>query len=357
MRELELCLWLNALGSLSADDFELLDPDASPEEILSALKEEKRLTEKGEARLRRLLAQRWPAEEIEKAERTGVRLLSWCDDDYPARLRQSIKPPLALYVRGILPDMERSAAVVGTRRCSLYAKKIAEQLGASLAQAGLTVVSGGALGIDGAAHRGALSSGSPTVAVLGCGVDVPWPKQNMDIFDAMASGAGALISEYPLGSEPLAWHFPERNRIIVGLAGSLAVVESPVKGGAMITARLALELGREVWAVPGRINELCCAGSNMLLLEGASPLIDIGDYTAHLTGLGALEPFVPPALSAEDEKVLHCLRQEGEQTLDQLARKTGISASLLIQTVTLLQTSGLVYSSGGGRWSAAAPTA
>ncbi|MBO5491807.1 MAG: DNA-protecting protein DprA, partial [Pyramidobacter sp.] len=234
-----------------------------------------------------------------------------------------------------------------------YGFKVAELLGSALAQAEYTVVSGGARGIDGAAHGGALSGAGRTIAVLGTGVDVVWPPEHDELFANIAR-EGALVSEFPLGTSGRAWRFPRRNRIIAGISKMLVVVESPMKGGAMITARKAMEMGRDVWAVPGRIDERVCEGSNRLILDGASPLVNISDFVDHISGaLGQLELFNPVPLSGDEQKVLDCLASQGDLTLDQISARTGLSPVQLMQITAELQVRTQIYSTGGGRWRAA----
>ncbi|MGI6076114.1 MAG: DNA-processing protein DprA [Pyramidobacter sp.] len=297
------------------------------------------------------MAEKWPQKEIERADASGIFLISWYDNNYPERLRHIKDPPLILYIKGTLPDFEMSYSVVGTRRCTPYGFKTAERLGAALAQAGMTVLSGGARGIDGAAHGGALSQGGITAAVLGTGVDVVWPPEHDELFDNILK-KGALISEYPLGRPGLPWRFPRRNRIIAALSKALVVVESPFKGGAMITARLAMEMGREIWAVPGRIDERVSEGSNRLILDGAVPLVSIKDFIDTINAFGQLPLFTPVKLDDERQRILECLQKEGDLTADQIAARTGIPPVKLLSLLTDLQIQTLIYASGAGRWRA-----
>lgn len=200
----------------------------------------------------------------------GIRLLTVQDAAYPARLKNIYDPPCLLYLRGDMPEIDDgvSVAVVGTRACTPYGEQVAEKLAFGLAQGGVTVVSGLAKGIDAAATRGALRAGGHPIAVLGGGADVVYPRENRYLYEDVAA-RGALISEYPPGTEPKAEHFPVRNRIIAGLSLATLVVEAPRKSGALITAHEALEQGRDVFAVPGAIDAPCSAGCNELIREGA----------------------------------------------------------------------------------------
>jgi DNA processing protein len=207
--------------------------------------------------------------QAEAAARLGARLVLLGDPEYPAALRPIDLPPPFLLVRG---EMRRedglAVAIVGSRRGSLYGLQTAERLAADLGARGVTVVSGLARGVDTAAHRGALDAGGRTLAVLGSGVDVVYPPENRGLSDEIAN-AGALVSQFPMGTAPLPHHFPARNRVIAGLTLGTVVVEAAERSGALITARLAGELGREVYAVPGNVSSPGSQGANSLIQDGA----------------------------------------------------------------------------------------
>lgn len=210
-----------------------------------------------------------PTEILRRCYDLGISLLTWQDAAYPQLLRSLEDPPVVLYYRGLLPDFSGlSIAVVGTRGASAYGLAQARHLGYGLGRCGCTLVSGGAKGIDTAALEGALTGGGPVVCVLGGGVDVVYPASNRSLFQDVAQ-RGCLLSEYPPGTRPKPEHFPVRNRIISGLCQGVVVVEAPEKSGALITAQLALDQGRDVFAVPGNVDAACSAGSNGLLREGA----------------------------------------------------------------------------------------
>jgi len=352
MNTLELCVWLNGHEGLSADLLRELDMSLKGSEIVDTLQERGSITPVCAEKLRSLLNKGWPEQEIERAAQANVKLVDWYSDDYPSKLREIEEPPLLLYVRGCLPDFKNACAIVGTRRCTPYALRVAELLSRGLIQAGFVVVSGGAVGIDGAAHGSSLSAGGTTVAVFGTGVDVFWPRDHDELFENIVQKGGALISEYPMGTVGRTWRFPRRNRIIAGLSRILVVVESPVKGGAMITARKAMEMGRDVWAVPGRIDERVCEGSNRLILDGASPLVNIEDFVDHISNFGQLELFKPVELARDDRKVLDCLSEQGDLTIDQIAARTGLTVIQIMQSTSELQMQSLIYPTGGGRWRA-----
>jgi len=210
------------------------------------------------------------AREIAAAERLGGRLVTLADEGYPPALSQLAPPPPVLYLRGLRGELPAgpAVAIVGSRRADAYGREAAELFARSLAAAGVTVVSGFARGIDAAAHRGALAAGGPTVAVLGCGLGMDYPKGHGGLGDEIAA-RGALVTEFPCGLLPRAWHFPLRNRSIAALAAGTLVVQAALRSGSLITARHALDLGRDVWAVPGRIFDESSLGANALIREGA----------------------------------------------------------------------------------------
>lgn len=208
---------------------------------------------------------------VKQCEDLHIHILTYGDTAFPDRLRCIHNPPLVLYYKGVLPEFDAQPVigVVGTRKASAYGKTNALDMSAEMAACGALVISGGAAGIDTEALKGAMDADAPVVAVLGCGVDVVFPASNRTLFQKITQ-EGCLLSEYPPGTTPLPWQFPERNRIISGLSNGVLVVEAPAKSGALITARDAMEQGRDVFVVPGNINNSTCAGSNALLQEGAS---------------------------------------------------------------------------------------
>lgn len=201
--------------------------------------------------------------------RRGIRCVLFLQDGYPHRLREIIDPPSQLYVKGSLPDSgQPTVGIVGARLCSDYGRYTARRFGAALAQAGIQIISGMALGIDGISHKAALDAGGRTFAVLGCGVDICYPEENREIYERL-HGASGILSEYPPGTAPHAGLFPKRNRIISGLSDLLLVVEARKKSGTLITVDQALEQGKEVYAVPGRVTDALSCGCNHLIRQGA----------------------------------------------------------------------------------------
>ena len=208
--------------------------------------------------------------EIERLEQLHATVITLEDENYPSWLREIYDPPIALYVRGDLDAAYRRpcVAIVGSRRCSTYGVNAATSLGRDLAEQGVTIVSGMARGIDGAAHRGALEAKGTTIAVIGTGLDIIYPKEHAKLADEIAA-SGAIVSEFPLGTPPLAQNFPYRNRVLSGLCLGVLVIEAAEHSGSLITARLAQEQGREVFAVPGNITSQTSFGPNYLIKDGA----------------------------------------------------------------------------------------
>ena len=207
---------------------------------------------------------------LETCSRKDIRILTWQDALYPKRLKNIADPPVVLYYKGRLPQVDAlpAVAVVGTRRASAYGLSAAKRLGYQIAACGGLLVSGAASGVDTLAMRGALSAGAAVIGVLGCGADVVYPVSNRALFTDTAR-QGCLLTEFPPGTPPIGWNFPKRNRIISGLCCGVLVVEAPEKSGALITARAAADQGRDVFVVPGNIDVPSCAGSNALLRDGA----------------------------------------------------------------------------------------
>ncbi len=218
-----------------------------------------------------------PRPELELAASRGVRLVAYDDPSFPQPLLESADPPFLLYVKGTLrPSDAASVGIVGTRQASRYGREQAERFAAGLARAGYAVISGLARGIDTYAHRGTLASGGRTIAVVGCGLEHIYPPENRDLFSEIAA-TGAVVSEFPMDIAPSRDTFPRRNRIIAGMSLGVLVVEAPVRSGALITAQQALELGREVFAIPGRIDQESAAGCHGLIRSGATLVRDLAD--------------------------------------------------------------------------------
>jgi DNA processing protein len=295
----------------------------------------------------------WAAKEIEHAEKLNIQLVHFESENYPHILKQIYDPPPLLYVRGELPTRERAIGIVGTRDASDYALKFTETLARDLTNANVTVVSGLALGIDSAAHRGAVSTEQgQTIAVLGSAVNMIYPKQNEGLAKRIEEGHGAIISEYALGTQPAATNFPGRNRIINGLSKGIVVVEAGEKSGALITSDYALEEGRTVFAVPGRVNDSKAKGTLALLKQGAvlvqssEDILNEFGWTSHTNAKNV--PAIQ--LSAIEETIVSSIKKLGNPLLDDLLSATELPISELIKTLTLLELKGIIKQIPGGRY-------
>jgi DNA processing protein len=265
------------------------------------------------------VARLWSAHEA-----AGVRVLVPGDGDWPAGLVEDPEPPAVLFARGEPSVLSRPCvAVIGTRRCSHAGREVARQLGRELAEAGVCVLSGLALGIDGAAHAGALAGGAAPAAVVATGLDVIYPRRHAELWRAV-SERGVVLSEYPLGVWPERWRFPARNRIIAAMADVVVVVESHERGGSMHTVESALERDRVVMAVPGSVRSPASAGTNALLAAGSPPARDATDVLVAL-GLegGARSRVAPPGPDGDAGRVLEVMGWE-PCTLEQVADRLGV---------------------------------
>lgn len=290
-------------------------------------------------------------QEWDRARFAGLRLVALPDLDYPVRLRLTPDPPPYFYQAGPwAPDARPVVAVVGTRRPTAYGLSVAQRFGRELAEAGAVVVSGMAKGIDCAAHRGALEAGGTTVAVLGGGADVCYPREAGPIYRAIRA-SGAVISEQPPGSQPRSEFFPERNRIISGLAHGIVVVEAGEKSGTLITVAQALNQGRDVFAVPGPITSPMSVGPHSLLREGAGLATSAADILTELGFLGqpARLAAIPPGLDEHEQRLWGWMGTEPRWAGD-LAAACGMPASQIQSILTVLELRGLVRQLPGGQY-------
>lgn len=325
-----------------------------------------------------------------ECERLGARILTMQDADYPVRLRNIYEPPCLLYVKGTLPliDEEAAIAMVGTRKATPYGITAAQELAFAMAKQGALIVSGGARGIDTAAHQGALRAGAKTIALLGCGLDVVYPAENRWLFQDIAA-SGALMTEYPPGTPVRGANFPVRNRIISGLCLATVVVEAAERSGALITAHTALEQGRDVFAVPGPINAPMSRGCNRMIADGEAALVaDTSDilweYEArypHKLHCGRVEmpqtmgyqarqeaaaahsveeePEKLPALDVrpghteltDDQVRIVKQLKDGELQVDDLIEAVELPTRRVLSALTVLQIEGYVVENGGKRFS------
>ncbi len=307
---------------------------------------------------------------LSKCAKQKIRTLTWQDAQYPNRLKNIPDPPLVLYYRGILPDFDNEVAIgiVGTRKATAYGLNTALSLGGEIAACGGLVVSGMAAGIDAMATQGALNQGKPAVGVLGCGVDIIYPLSNRKLYETLDQ-QGCLISEFPPGEKPNKWNFPKRNRIISGLCCGVLVVEAPAKSGALITARQAMDQGRDVFVVPGNIGVAACEGSNALMKDGAAIVTCGWDVLEEYTHIwpGKLEKqavkvektsanntpapsYIDTEISDDLDETEKCLLTalSGKLLMDELIAKTDLDPSEALAALTLLEVKGLVCTLPGG---------
>src|SRR6202795_378173 len=345
------------LGARNAGN--LLREFGSPEAIFNAS-----LTELEAQRLPAAVAQalhtRQPlsaaAKELAQAQAAGVRLLTWDDPEYPRRLREIYDPPPLLYVRGNVELLGKHLiSIVGSRRPTPYGNQMAERLARDLAARGLGITSGLARGIDSCAHRGALSAtGGATIGVLGCGIDVVYPKENKKIFAEMEE-RGAIISEFPIGTFPAPQNFPIRNRIIAGMALGVVVVEGAQYSGSLITARLAMEFGREVFGVPGHVTQPSSFGPNQLIKQGAKLVTGWEDVVEELPTPVRAELLPVEAASAEERAALveqdlapgerplyELLSLDESRHVDDLVELSGLTSSEVLAALFDLELKGVV---------------
>ena len=290
------------------------------------------------------------AKELRGVEKTGARLVTWNEEEYPRSLKEIYDPPPLLYVRGSLtPEDQKAVAVVGSRYPTTYGQMYAQRIAMGLSRRGVTVVSGLARGVDSAAHGAALTAGGRTVGVLGCGIDVIYPPENGRLLEAVAS-CGAVISEFPLGTPPDSDHFPIRNRIISGMSLGVVVVEATLRSGSLITARFALEHGREVFAVPGNADSARSAGTNRLIRQGAKLVTGIEDILEEIR-LPVEAEIVPPVprLTEEETTVYSALGPKAMH-IDGVIASTNLPSARVSAALLSLELAGHIRQLPGMRF-------
>jgi DNA processing protein len=304
------------------------------------------------------------AREEERLAKAGASFITTRDAGYPKLLKEINDPPIGLYRKGGYLFEQPCMAVVGSRRTTLYGQAVAKKLGAQLAQLGFCVVSGLARGIDTAAHEGALSVGGKTAAVLGCGIDIVYPPENLDLYRRIAE-TGAVLSEFPFGRKADKQSFPMRNRVVSGICEGVVVVESDVQGGAMITARFAGEQGRLIFAVPGRIDQPTSQGCHQLIRDGATLLTGVDDILNELSYLDGLRPRaittegeasvleqLMPQLSETERKVAAAFSGGAMLSVDALVAATGLGSADISATLMSLELKKVVTKRADGTFEA-----
>ncbi len=299
---------------------------------------------------------------MDRCRTSAIAILLWSDDRYPGRLDHLVDPPPVLFARGRLELLQRpSVTIVGSRRSTAYGRRSAEALAAQMALRGITVVSGLALGIDGASHRGALEAGGDTIAVLGSGVDLIQPASHRRLGERIAR-EGLLLSEFLPGEPARPHHFPRRNRILAALSGAVVVVEAAEKSGALITVEHALDLGRDVYAVPGALDAPQSRGCNTLIRQGAQVITSPEEFGRDLglvcgsssefrarTGSEGAADCVPAGLDDEARRVWLAL-SERSLPIDDVASSADLQSARVLSALTILQVSGLVVQESGMRF-------
>lgn len=282
--------------------------------------------------------------EIEKCVKLGIKIITTEDEAYPEKLRNIFDPPLCLYYKGALPVKDEvTIAVVGSRSATAFGKVNAGNISGNLASYGINIVSGMARGIDTHAHLGALKVSGRTTAVLGCGLDIIYPPENKKLMEAICQN-GAVISEFPLGTEPNSWNFPMRNRIISGLSSAVIVVEASDKSGSLITANCALEQGRDVFAMPGNTLSAVAKGVNRLIKEGARLVENAEDILAEL-GIEAKTKNIKKekniANLTKNEKKIYSLLEES-LNIEEISLQTALPINILTATLTIMESKGII---------------
>jgi len=293
--------------------------------------------------------------EADKALENGADIVTFSDPRYPANLRETHDPPPYLYVKGRLVEGDKvSVAVVGSRKATQYGLQLTKKISGDIAAKGITIVSGGARGIDTEAHKGAIAAGGRTIAVLGCGIDVAYPAENASLFKAVAA-SGAVVTEYPMGTPPDAANFPQRNRIISGISMGVVVMEAANDSGSLITASCSLDQGREVYAVPGNVASPTSRGTNSLIKKGAKlvegPEDILVDLFPYMKGyLRELDLYRKPEREFDfgpDEKALLELISLEPAHIDALAEKTGVPVSKALSMLLGMELKGAIRQVAG----------
>ncbi len=305
------------------------------------------LTEREKQRL--IEAMREPEEKLsqrmEYCIQNRIYLTVWPDSQYPKRLKNIYNPPYGLFYRGTMPKQSQPAVgVVGARNCSHYGKLMAEKIGCELAKAGVAVISGMAIGVDGAAQRAAVKEGGYSCGVLGCGIDVCYPSDSRQLYGQLGE-EGCVLSEYPPHTKPLAMYFPQRNRIISGLSDCVLVVEAKEHSGSLITADFALEQGRDIYAVPGRATDALSQGTNWLIRQGAGIFLNVEDFLKEMHIFTRIEEnyFTKQKVPLEKlERLVYSCLGLTPRSLEDLLEETRLSLGVLLELLETLQKKGCV---------------
>ena len=349
--EREILIWLNSLHISNtsienliyyfSDIRDILEIDCDTLYNIPGIKKEhiqKIITNRNKNKIHNLL---------NHLEDKDIKTITYLDDNYPNSLNHIYNKPYVLHYKGEFKEEDQlSIAIVGARKATSYGKWVCEKFTKELVDFGVTIVSGLALGIDAIAHKTTLANCGRTLAVLGNGLDIKYPKNNEKLYDEIIKN-GAIISEFPIGTQPLAYNFPHRNRIISGLSMAVVVIEAKEKSGSLITAHHGMEQGKDVFAVPGNINSIYSTGTNKLIKDGAFPLLDIDDLLEEVSEMkhrvlkDKVKNINSLSLSDTEIKIVNAIK-DGPIHSDMIVHKTGLDISTVISVLTILELKGII---------------
>lgn len=343
--------WLDNTGLSNQKKREALRQCRSAKEVYELSKKQYEELEnwtKQDIKRVELSKQSWKIdEEWEKLQESKTGFLTCCHKDYPIKLKETDDPPFALYYEGRLPDKEPLAAIVGARRCSEYGYYMAKRIGEALGRNGISVISGMAEGIDSAGHIGAIEGGGTTYAVFGCGTDICYPKKNQNLYEKIKT-EGGILSELRPKTQPRPYFFPARNRIISGLADVVIIIEAKKKSGSLITADYALEQGKEIYALPGRVTDALSYGCNDLIAQGAGMILSVEDFLKELGIIKNQKEKIDKKqklrLAKEESLVYSCLSIQAK-SMNQIVEETSLEISKVAGVLLHLQSLGIVKES------------
>ena len=347
MNNKDILIWLNSISGIGAKTIDKLEMKMGDLKTIWEVSENnirkiEGVNDKIKERIIKTRNNEYISKLKEKIEVLGFETVTVFDKEYPQILKKIYDPPKILYVKGNILEADKiSVGIVGSRKATPYGKWAADKFAKELSQMGVTIVSGMARGVDTTAHKGALNGNGRTIAVLGSGLDVVYPKSNIGLYNEIIEN-GAVISEFPLEMQPLAQNFPQRNRIISGLCLGVIVIEAKEKSGSLITAQYALEQGREVFALPGNINSIYSKGTNLLLKDGAKILMSIEDILEEISEISELylkttKKTINNMKLGEDEiEIVKCV-VEYPMHRDNIAIKTKMNISKVNSILTILE--------------------
>ncbi len=287
---------------------------------------------------------------IEKCKKKGIGIISFIDSNYPEELKDIYYPPLVIYYRGN-PEVlkKRKIGIIGTRKPTKYGREVAYEFSKKIAKHGIVIVSGGARGIDTLAHKGAIDSEGETICVLGSGVDVVYPPENKRVFKEIEK-KGIILSEYPPGTKPFSYHFPMRNRIIAGLSELILVVEAGEKSGTFITVKWALDMGKDIFVIPGEIYSPKSRGPNFLLKQGAIPATEPSDILSFM-GIEEKVKQREFKLDGKEKKIFDYLKEKGRGSIDEMKENLKIETGEILSILLNLEIKGIIRNEGQGFYS------